>query len=224
MGELIDLKGKRFGRLTVINQSKKRGNAGQYYWDCLCDCGNKTTVSGVNLRNSNTKSCGCYKKLVAKKSLFKHGKKRHPLYRVWSTMKERCKNPNSKKFKNYGLRGISVCKKWDSDFMNFYNWAMNNGYLKGLSIERIDNNGNYEPKNCKWITMAEQAKNKTTTVRVYYFGKEMTIAELSNKTGLSYDLLYQRIFKLKWSVDDAVKRPHCLGNNQYQNSWRSKRK
>lgn len=119
----------------------------------------------------------------------KHGMRQSRLYRTWSHMKERCQNKNCKSYKNYGGRGISICDEWKNDFINFYNWAMANGYQDDLTIDRIDVNGNYEPDNCRWITMEEQAKNKRN--KILYNGYNME--NLQNITGLKYGTLYRRI-------------------------------
>lgn len=142
--------------------------------------------------------------------------KKHPLYRVWCTMKERCNNKNNNKYKNYGGRGIKVCDEWQKDFTIFYNWAISNGYEKGLTIERINVNGNYCPENCTWITAKEQCYNKQNTIKVFYKNNEIKLKEFCDKNNLNYYCIYQRIFKLKWSADDAIDKKIKLGNNQYK--------
>lgn len=119
----------------------------------------------------------------------KHGMRKSRLYRTWSHIKERCQNKNCKSYKNYGGRGITICDEWKNDFMAFHNWAMANGYKDDLTIDRIDVNGNYEPNNCRWVSMEEQAKNKRN--RILYNGYK--IEDLQNITGLKYETIYRRI-------------------------------
>ena len=145
----IEMKGRRFGQLTVIEEGTKTGK--ETMWVCVCDCGNKVTVNGNSLRQGKTVSCGCHRKTL----LVTHGLYQTRLHRIWRGMKQRCSNPNKQHYDRYGGRGIKVCDEWENDFQAFYNWAMSNGYRDDLTIDRIDNDGDYEPSNCQWITQAE---------------------------------------------------------------------
>lgn len=158
MAKMIDLTGQRFGRLTVIKRNgSKDGHAA---WECVCDCGRHTVVNGRYLTSGKTKSCGClHNELLAERSR-KHGMTGKRLYRIWHDMKNRCEYPKDKKYSYYGGRGIKVCNEWSTNFESFMTWALSNGYNDSLTIDRINNSGNYEPNNCQWITMKEQCKNR----------------------------------------------------------------
>jgi hypothetical protein len=126
-----------------------------------------------------------------------HGMTNTRPYYIWSSMRERCFNPNSQAYSNYGGRGITVCQEWKDDFMSFYNWAINNGYTDELSIDRIDVNGNYCPENCRWITMYEQQNNKRTSVMITYNGKTQNLKMWCDELNLNYDAIRCRYQKHK---------------------------
>lgn len=197
---LIDLSGKRFGRLTVIERDYSKKT--RVYWFCKCDCGNVVSVSGANL-GRNVNSCGCLRRETTIKREKKHGKRHEKIYGVWCTMKSRCYNKNVKSYKNYGLRGIQMCEYWKNDFETFYNWSMESGYAEGLEIDRIDNNKGYSPDNCRWITKKENMNNTRQNVIVECGGETHTISEWSDISGTKERLISQRL-KNGWSEQDAI--------------------
>ena len=162
-GKLKDLTGQVFGRLTVESFSHMNGK--HSYWNCRCECGNIHIVRSDCLKGGLVKSCGC---LNREPRGITHGQSKTKLYHVWAGIKQRCNNPNANHYDRYGGRGITYCKEWEK-YEPFYTWAMNNGYQEGLTIDRIDNDGNYEPTNCRWITIAEQQRNKCQRKSADYY-------------------------------------------------------
>jgi len=163
-----DLTGMRFGRLVVqsFDRIEKCGKKScHYYWYCKCDCGNVISTRVDKFKSGKVISCGCYQKERAREVGTKHGKYHTRLYVIWSNMKQRCYNPKNNNFIYYGKKGIKLCKEWEHDFQAFYDWAMENGYTDNLTIDRIDTNGNYEPSNCRWVTMKIQVSNRGPTKR-----------------------------------------------------------
>lgn len=195
MGKIVDLKGQRFGRLLVIEYNGK-SKTGKAKWLCRCDCGNEKIIISTSLKQNETKSCGCLRKEIVShtaKKHAKHNKTKTRIYRIWSSMKQRCYYKSLKQYKNYGGRGIEVCEEWKKDFMNFYNWAMNNGYEEHLTLDRIDSNKNYCPENCRWATYKEQENNRRNNRKIFYKNDIYTISELSNLLNIPYATLLWRI-------------------------------
>jgi hypothetical protein len=185
-----DLTGKRFGRLTVIGV-EDNGKRHTYY-ACQCDCGNVKVIRADALIGGCTVSCGCKKKEQDRVNLtanHSHKMSGTRLYNIWVGLKGRCNNPNDARYDRYGGRGISVCEEWDKSFQSFYDWAISNGYSDELTIDRIDNDGNYEPSNCKWSTTAEQARNTRRNVYIKYNGEVYIITDLSKKLGIDIKFL-----------------------------------
>lgn len=156
MPGLIDLRGQRFGRLVVIEIAEARNN--KRLWQCRCDCGKEIVTVGGNLRQGHSKSCGCLNRELQISRPTTHGMTGTPLFSVWKGMLTRCRNRNYAGFKNYGGRGIKVCDRWQ-EFANFKQ-DVGDGYSPGLTIDRINNDGDYEPGNCRWITKQQQSANR----------------------------------------------------------------
>lgn len=199
-----DITGKIFGRLKALSfKYVKNKNS---YWKCICECGKVVIVSYANLMRGKTKSCGCLnKELTIKRNLI-HGKTNTRLYRIWENMRTRCYNSKTINFHLYGGRGIKVCEEWKNDFISFYNWAMYNGYKKGLSIDRIDNDGNYEPKNCRWATEKQQSRNTRTNRLIKIRGEIHCFSEWVEKLKLTQSALRYRINK-NWSEERILNTP-----------------
>lgn len=172
-------------------------------WLCQCECGRTVIVSGANLRNGHIKSCGCYRSEIARKNATKHGLRQTRLYKIFHGMKKRCYTPTAINFSIYGGRGITICEEWLNDFQAFYDWAMSNGYADDLSIDRIDVNGNYEPSNCRWVSMKEQVNNRRANRFITYNGETHTLSEWSNIVGINIKTLHKRL-RDGWSAEDAL--------------------
>ena len=135
-----------------------------------------------------------------------HGHSNDRIYHIWCDMKRRCKNPKNKRYNRYGGRGICVCEEWEN-FENFYDWAIQNGFEKNLTLDRIDVNGNYEPENCRWISRKEQMRNTRSNHLLTYNGDTKTMAEWAEIAGIPYSTLKQRINKYNYSVEKALTKP-----------------
>ena len=197
----LNLLGKRFGMLTVINEAPKQGRWN--CWFCKCDCGKEKIVKTDNLVRGFTKSCGCSTIKLQLKSRKVDMHSRDRLYRIYYKIKRRCNRPN---VKYYSSKGVKLCEEWNNDYYSFYNWAMNNGYKDNLSIDRIDTNGNYCPENCRWVDMKVQNNNRRNNIKVEYKGKTYSIIELSELLGIKYRTLVARLKDYNYKVDDIVNR------------------
>jgi hypothetical protein len=193
---MTDLTGNTYGKLTVVSRAKNKGR--HIYWLCKCECGNTKEVKGDHLKSGSIKSCGCIVR--------KHGKEGTRLYNIWQSMLHRCENPKDKSYSDYGGRGITVCEEWH-DIETFFAWAAASGYTDDLTIDRKDNNGNYEPSNCRWATRKEQANNRRSNHLLTCFGETHNIEEWAAIMNLPASKIENRINKLRWSVKRALTTP-----------------
>lgn len=216
MSKIIDLTGKQFGNLTVLRRvgSTPKTKAGYVTttWLCKCAlCGGEVVMTKNSITDRINQNCGCVK---IRKSKLKHGMSKTPLYQCWQSMKDRCLNPNDAEYKNYGGRGIKVCDEWLGYYgsRNFFDWALANGYKEGLTIDRIDVNGNYEPGNCRWVTKQAQAHNRTDTIWVELDGERMSLAQACAKTGVNYFTAHNR-YKSGKTVSELFTKDDFRKNN-----------
>lgn len=198
-----DLLNSRFTRLTV-KQDLGVGSCGHAQWLCLCDCGNFRVVKSDCLLGGQTKSCGCYSRDQKALKRTTHGRYGTKTYVAWSGIQQRCNNPKSKFYENYGARGIKVCSRWKK-FENFY--ADMGDPDPDQSLDRIDVNDDYGPSNCRWASRVTQANNRRNNFKIQWQGKEKSLAEWSRVVGIKSGAIRRRIVDLKWSTKDAMTIP-----------------
>ena len=207
------LVGKQYGLLTVAEAGKSK--YGGRLWLCKCDCGKEVLVQTAQLNNGRKKDCGCVNKKRFVENIIPLAHKANQKYKVnsasrlyscWSGMMSRCSNEEDRYFKDYGGRGISVCKEWES-FDNFADWALSNGYADNLTIDRIDVNGNYCPENCHWATWKEQANNTRRNRYFEFNGEKKTLSQLADKYNINYRLLHERVVTEGWDLFRALTTP-----------------
>jgi len=197
--ELKSLVGEKHNRLTVLKQVKSVYNKRR--WECLCVCGNKTESTTGDLRGGHKKSCGCLLRETRSKNSTIHGYCGTRLHGVWRGMRQRCNNPNNPGYKNYGGRGVKISPEWKT-MKKFGKWALENGYKEYLTIDRIDNDGDYSPENCRWATVKKQANNRRSNRWIEFEGETRTIYDWSKKTGIGHKLLAYRI-EAGWPMEDV---------------------
>lgn len=193
----INLLSQNFGNLSVISEYSKP-NSKRKYWLCKCECGNTTIVNTTDLKSGHTKSCGCLK-TKNNSTTTRNSIKANRLYNIWRGMKKRCYLPTNKDYKNYGGRGISVCDEWKNSFLTFYEWSMFNGYSDALTLDRIDVNGNYEPTNCRWVTMKMQQQNRRNNLYITHNEQSKSLSEWCEILNYPYKKAKERCHTLKRS-------------------------
>ena len=193
-----DITNLKFGYLTVLSKQGVKGSN----WICKCDCGNIKIVTYTNLTLGYVKSCGCYRKQQATQRMLTHGQCYTKLYKVWSGMIQRCGNPKSISFKNYGKKGIKVCDEW-RDFTNFYKWSMENGYKDSLTIDRKDNTKNYEPSNCRWVDYKTQGNNRCNNHLITINNETKTLTEWCDIYSISKSTVLGRLYR-GWNELEAL--------------------
>lgn len=194
-----DLTGERFTRL-VVDSFNHKTDRGQTMWNCACDCGNKKIVRGAHLTHGKILSCGCLKNEIHRT----HRMTRTPSYNAYCNMIARCTRPSHHKYKDYGARGIKVCREWLESFESFY--ADMGEKPEGKSIDRIQNDGPYSPENCKWSTPEEQQRNRRANRRIEFKGEVHCLTEWAELTGISKKAIEGRLFR-NWPVDKALSTP-----------------
>lgn len=196
---VTDIVGQRFCRLVVLGLAFMRGD--KSYWLCQCDCGNQKTIDRSSLKRPNV-SCGCLHREIQRARLTTHGMARKPEYVAWQAMLQRCENPSNPEYKNYGGRGIKVCKRWHS----FENFFADMGFrpAKGYSLDRKENDGDYAPDNCRWATVKEQNDNKRQSRRLTFEGRTQSLTAWANEKGINPITLHGRI-AAGWALVDALR-------------------
>lgn len=222
MSALIDLTGRKFGRLTVIERAEDKvlpSGGRKTQWLCKCDCGNYTIVMSNNLIRNHTRSCGCLQKEKVFGGRKTHGLSKTRLYRIFNKIRDRCYNPNNPKYNKYGGRGITICDEWLNDFRNFYKWSMANGYKENLTIDRIDGNKGYSPENCRWVDQEEQQNNRSNNHLITYKGETKTLAQWAKELNIKESTIRSRI-RYGWSIDKIFETP--INNNAVNRKARIK--
>jgi hypothetical protein len=204
--------GQRFKKLQVIGRPFYVGAFGKNKYQrkqhvvCKCDCGTVLVVETCNLRRPGSKSCGCERAEIASNSFKKHGLSNTRLYHTWKAMIWRCRKPEGRQYKNYGGRGVHVCDEWSRSFELFYNWSMANGYQDSFEIDRINNHGNYEPSNCRFVSKSVNSRNKRTNRLITIGGVTKCTVEWAEEVGIAYSTIATRLHT-GWEDEKAITTP-----------------
>lgn len=214
MKTITDITGNKYGRLTVLSFAGYNNHkTPKPQWECQCECGEVVVIAGYHLKNGNTSSCGCLRKETAKERATYHGMKGSRTYQVWQGMKARTTNPNNSHYSAYGGRGIKVCQKW---FDSFEAFLSDMGEAPdGMSIDRINNDGNYEPSNCRWATSKQQCRNNSRNVWIEANGVRKCLKDWADELGCTSHAIQKRINR-GWSESDAVTIPPHSGNRYFK--------
>lgn len=202
--------GKKYGRLTIINTWRNEESRSLAL--CKCECETEKVLRLEHVIDGMTTSCGCYAREVVRKASIIHGETRTRLFRTWTHIRQRCNNPSNKAYPGYGGRGIKVCNEWNS-FLVFRDWANDNGYAPELTIDRIDNDGDYSPDNCRWVPKGVQATNRRSSVKVSAFGETKCAAEWARdaRCSVGYQALLDRMergMEPEAAISIPVMHPH----------------
>ena len=199
-----NLVGKRFGNLVVVSKNTEIHDW-RARWNCVCDCGNEIVARADSLTSGQKTSCGCQAhKKWSKSAREKHGMAKTELYRKWASIKQRCLDESRADYERYGGAGIAVCDEWKNSFVSFMNWSLNNGYKEGLSIDRIDNNKEYCPENCRWIKLEEQSANRRSNIYITYNGETKTLTDWCKYFNVDYSRTKAKIKKYGFSFEEAI--------------------
>lgn len=209
----IDLTGKQFGRLTVIERAEDQVSpSGRHraMWLCKCECGNTKVINGENLKGGKTLSCGCLHRQRAREAMLKHGDTDSRLYNVWSAIKRRCYKQDDPAYSWYGGRGVKMCEEWRNDYSAFREWALESGYRYDAkrgecTLDRVDNDGDYTPSNCRWVSMKEQANNKSTNHYIAFGDVTHTIAEWAEILDMPYSKLRKQLADCDFDIEKVIK-------------------
>lgn len=207
-----DITNQRFGKLVAIEPHHQDIN-NTWFWSCKCDCGNEKIVNGITLRKGECKSCGCLRfsilsilQLQGTSTIDFSEEDSLTLYKIFQGMKYRCYSPGDGSYKDYGKRGITICKEWLEDPNNFIKWSLNNNYKKGLQIDRIDNDGPYSPENCRWVTHKENCNNTRRNKYITFEGETITLSQWADKVNISRKVILWRL-NHGWTIEKALTTP-----------------
>lgn len=214
-----DLVGKTFNEFTVLAEAPRHIRAnGQRVriWKCRCSCGNIRYLNKRELESGKRKSCGCKHDEYLSKSNTEHGDSHLRLHNIWSGMRARCYCETDYHFKWYGGRGIKMADEWRDNYASFKEWALSSGYEPCLSIDRVDNNGDYTPENCRWVTQKEQSNNTRRNHYISAFGETLTLTQWAEKTSIAAPTIRRRL-KSGWTPEEALTKPIRLDSRHNKN-------